>query len=205
LALMATLDWERACWRDQYRSVVGIDEAGRGALAGPIVAGAVVLPCITRLTAQYREINDSKLLAEQTRDRLADVIKSVAISWAVGWVTAPEIDEIGISRANRLCMERALEQLTCDPDFALIDAITCEIGIPQVGLIDGDALSISIAAASILAKTERDRYMRTLHEQDARYHFDRHVGYGTELHLAALRQHGPCEMHRMTFHGVLAD
>jgi ribonuclease HII len=202
---VANLDWERSCWRDGYRVIAGIDEAGRGALAGPIVAAAVVLPPGLRLTHRIREINDSKQLPEAKRDRLAELIRQVAVSWAVGYSTADEIDELGISRANRLCMERAVERLTCVPEFALLDAITCEMTVPQVGLIDGDAISLSVAAASILAKTERDRFMRQMHEQDARYQFDRHVGYGTPIHLQALRIHGPCSMHRLTFRGVLPE
>jgi ribonuclease HII len=202
---VANLDWERNCWRDDYRTVVGLDEAGRGALAGPVVAAAVVLRPDVRLTARVREINDSKLLPESKRNTVAAYIRSVAVSWSVGHVSAGEIDDLGISRANRLCMERAIDLLGCAPDFALIDAITCEFKFPQIGLIDGDVISVSIAAASILAKTERDAYMRRLHEEDQRYAFDRHVGYGTELHLAALRKHGPCGSHRLTFRGVLEE
>jgi ribonuclease HII len=202
---VANLDWERACWRDDYRVVAGIDEAGRGALAGPIVAAAVVMPPGLRLTARTREINDSKQLSEAKRDRLAGLIRSLALGWSIGLATAVEIDDLGISRANRLCMERAVAGLGCEPDFALLDAFTCDLSIPQIGLIDGDAISISIAAASILAKTERDRIMRQAHEQDCRYHFDRHVGYGTSTHLDALRTHGPCHLHRLTFRGVLPE
>lgn len=202
---MANLYWERACWRDDYRLVVGIDEAGRGALAGPIVAAAVIMPPNLRLTAQIREINDSKQLPEQKRERLAVLIRSVAVTCATGQATAQEIDELGIARANRVCMERAVEKLDCVPDFALIDALTCEFDLPQIGLIDGDAISVSIAAASIIAKTERDRFMRELHSRDNRYRFDRHVGYGTALHLTALRTYGPCAVHRLSFRGVLSD
>jgi ribonuclease HII len=202
---LANLNWERTCWRDDYRLVVGIDEAGRGALAGPIVAAAVIMPPTLRLTAQIREINDSKQLPEQKRERLAVLIRSVAVTCATGQATAQEIDELGIARANRICMERAVEKLDFVPDFALIDALTCEFDLPQIGLIDGDAISVSIAAASILAKTERDRFMRELHSRDDRYRFDRHVGYGTALHLTALRTYGPCTVHRLSFHGVLPD
>jgi ribonuclease HII len=202
---LANLNWERTCWRDDYRLVVGIDEAGRGALAGPIVAAAVIMPPTLRLTAQIREINDSKQLPEQKRERLAVLIRSVAVTCATGQATAQEIDELGIARANRVCMERAVEKLDFVPDFALIDALTCEFDLPQIGLIDGDAISVSIAAASILAKTERDRFMRELHSRDDRYRFDRHVGYGTALHLTALRTYGPCTVHRLSFHGVLPD
>ena len=202
---MANLDWERSCWRDGYHVIAGIDEAGRGALAGPIVAAAVVLPPGLRLSPRIREINDSKLLPESKRDRLAELIRQMAVAWAVGYATAAEIDELGISRANRLCMERAVERLNCVPEFALLDAITCEMPMPQVGLIDGDAISISVAAASILAKTERDRFMRQMHQLDERYQFDRHVGYGTPIHLEALRAHGPCALHRLTYRGVLPE
>lgn len=202
---MANLDWERRCWRDDFRHVVGIDEAGRGALAGPIVAAAVILPCRTRLTARIREINDSKLLSEPKRIRLAELIRSVAVSCAVGYASPREIDLLGIARANRLCMERAVGGLNRTPDFALIDALTCDLDIPQVGLIDGDAISVSVAAASILAKTERDRFMRELHLRDDRYDFDHHVGYGTKRHLAAIRAHGPCAAHRLSFRGVLPE
>jgi ribonuclease HII len=202
---LTNLNWERACWRDDYRLVVGIDEVGRGALAGPIVAAAVIMPPTLRLTAQIREINDSKQLPEQKRERLAVLIRSVAVTCATGQATAQEIDELGITRANRVCMERAVEKLDFVPDFALIDALTCEFDLPQIGLIDGDAISVSIAAASILAKTERDRFMRELHSRDDRYRFDRHVGYGTALHLTALRIYGPCAVHRLSFHGVLPD
>jgi ribonuclease HII len=202
---LTNLNWERACWRDDYRLVVGIDEVGRGALAGPIVAAAVIMPPTLRLTAQIREINDSKQLPEQKRERLAVLIRSVAVTCATGQATAQEIDELGIARANRICMERAVEKLDFVPDFALIDALTCEFDLPQIGLIDGDAISVSIAAASILAKTERDRFMRELHSRDDRYRFDRHVGYGTALHLTALRTYGPCAVHRLSFHGVLPD
>ena len=165
---MPNLEWERTCWRDDYRFVVGVDEAGRGALAGPITAAAVILPPNLRMSARLRAINDSKLLTESRRDQLAVMIKSVCISWSVGSASAAEIDDLGLARANRLCMERALDDLGCYPDFALIDALTCEVDIPQIGLIDGDARSVSIAAASILAKTERDRYMRALHDRDDR-------------------------------------
>jgi ribonuclease HII len=202
---VANLNWERTCWKDDYLVVAGIDEAGRGALAGPIVAAAVVLPPGLRLGGSIREITDSKLLTEPKRDRLAAVVRAIAIDWAIGQVSAAEIDELGISCANRLCMERAFAGLSCEPDFLLLDAFTCDLPLPQVGLIDGDAISLSVAAASILAKTERDRFMRQLHERDNRYFFDRHVGYGTTIHLKALRAHGPCAMHRLSFRGVLPE
>ena len=202
---MPDLHWERRCWTDGYRAVAGVDEAGRGALAGPIVAAAVIFASGTRLTSKLAAIDDSKVLSAAIRDRLATLIRKDAVAWAIGAVSASEIDRLGLSRANRLAMEVALDRLALPPDFVLLDAITCEISTPQSGLIHGDAISTSIAAASILAKTERDRIMHVAHDDDTRYHFDRHVGYGTALHLEALRMHGPCSLHRRSFRGVLDD
>ena len=201
---MAHLDWERSCWQDGYQFVAGVDEAGRGALAGPVCAAAVVLPCDAELPDVALLINDSKQLSERKRTEMAEIVRDIALCWGVAYVDAHVIDEIGISRANRLAMEMAVALLTFQPDIVLLDALTCDIGAPQIGLIDGDAISLSIAAASILAKTERDLLMRNHHRIDHRYHFDRHVGYGTTLHLAALREHGPSAMHRKTFRGVLS-
>jgi ribonuclease HII len=200
---MPDLQWENQCWEDGYRVVAGVDEAGRGALAGPIVAAAVVFPRNMVLTADLGLIDDSKVLSAKRREMLARLIRASAQSWAVGSVEACAIDEIGIARANRLAMELAIAGLRKSPTFVLLDAITCEGSWPQAGLIDGDAISLSIAAASILAKTERDRIMHAAHFTYARYGFLRHVGYGTEIHLAALRDHGPCDLHRRTFRGVL--
>jgi ribonuclease HII len=202
---MADLRWERRCWSDGYQAVAGIDEAGRGALAGPIVAAAVVFPPGTSRRGALKGINDSKLLSAAQRAVAADAIRTFAACWSVAAVEADVIDEIGIARANRMAMELAVEGLGTDIEFALLDALTCELSVPQLGLIDGDALSLSIAAASILAKTERDRMMHELHTIHHCYGFDRHVGYGTTFHLEALRVHGPCEIHRRTFRGVLAD
>jgi ribonuclease HII len=202
---MADLRWERRCWNDGYQAVAGVDEAGRGALAGPIVAAAVVFPPGTSRRGALRDINDSKLLTPSQRTSAAGTIRRLAICWSVAAVDARTIDEIGIARANRMAMELAVEDLGTFIEFVLLDALTCELPIPQLGLIDGDALSLSIAAASILAKTERDRMMHELHAIHGCYGFDRHVGYGTPLHLEALRLHGPCDAHRRTFRGVLAD
>lgn len=202
---MADLYWERRCWSDHYQIVAGVDEAGRGALAGPIVAAAVVLKPGSRLVGELTRINDAKTLSAATRERLDIYVRQRALAWAICEASALEIDTLGINRANRLCMERALEALEVHPEIVLIDAITCESPIPQIGLIDGDALSVSIAAASILAKTARDRTMHQLHHVHDRYGFHRHVGYGTPVHLVALQEHGPCEHHRLTFRGVLQD
>ena len=202
---MADLRWERRCWSDGYHAVAGIDEAGRGALAGPIVAAAVVFPAGTTRHGALKGVNDSKLLSPIQRSTAAEAIRSFAACWSVAAVDADVIDEIGIARANRLAMELAVEGLGREIEFALIDALTCELHVPQLGLIDGDALSLSIAAASILAKTERDKVMHDLHTVHGCYGFDRHVGYGTAQHLEALRAHGPCQIHRRTFRGVIQD
>jgi len=202
---LADLSWERRCWNDGYRVVAGIDEAGRGALAGPIVAAAVVFPAHTARRGALKSIDDSKVLSRKQRSAAAVTIFRSAMCWAVASIDATTIDEIGIARANRLAMEQAIRQLSADVEFALIDALICDLSMPQVGLIDGDALSLSIAAASILAKTERDRMMMDVHHLHGAYGFDRHVGYGTAVHLHALRVHGPCDLHRRTFRGVLPD
>ncbi|MDQ2683320.1 MAG: ribonuclease HII [Chloroflexota bacterium] len=199
---MADLFWERACWKDGYSCVAGIDEAGRGALAGPIVAAAVILKPGTRLAKRLSEIDDSKRLPADVRNRLATYIRATALAWSVAEVSAAEIDTVGMARANRLCIERTIERLGTAAEILLIDALTCEAELPQIGLIDGDALSTSIAAASILAKTARDELMHQLHSEFTQYGFDRHVGYGTAYHLDALRQHGPCSHHRLSFAGV---
>jgi ribonuclease HII len=158
---MADLRWERHCWNDGYQAVAGIDEAGRGALAGPIVAAAVVFPAGTTRRGALKGIDDSKLLSASQRTVAADAVRSFAKCWSVAAVGADAIDEIGLARANRLAMELAVEGLGTDIEFALLDALTCELPVPQLGLINGDALSLSIAAASILAKTERDRMMHS--------------------------------------------
>jgi ribonuclease HII len=165
----------------------------------------VVFPANTIRRGSLKAIDDSKRLTAGQREVAEMTIRKTAACWGIGTVDAETIDEIGISRSNRLAMELAVNALQVEIDFALLDALTCELTAPQLGLIDGDALSLSIAAASILAKTERDRTMRHLHESHRQYGFDRHVGYGTSVHLRALRMFGPCAIHRRTFRGVLPE
>jgi ribonuclease HII len=179
------------------RLVCGIDEAGRGPLAGPVYAAAVVFDPRRRLP---RGIRDSKLLAPSERERLAIVIRDVAVGWAVGFATVEEIDSMNILRASLLAMRRAVQSLPLIPDEALIDGQHCPpLGCPSRAIVDGDAKVRVIAAASILAKTERDAEMCRLHVLFPQYGFDRHKGYATEEHLEALRRHGPCEVYRRTF------
>lgn len=197
-----TLEYEETFWRHGFSLVAGVDEVGRGALAGPLVAAAVVLPGEwggDRLIGELDGVNDSKLLDATTRAALDQRVRLVARYFAFGIVEAPELDLVGVSAANRLAMERAVDGLGIDVHAMLLDARVIEHTAPQVGLIKGDRRSLSIAAAAILAKVARDCMMIDHHDRDDRYAFDRHKGYGTAAHLAALRRYGPCHLHRRTF------
>jgi ribonuclease HII len=199
------LAWETGLRQAGYRTVVGIDEVGRGALAGPIVAAAVILPPeVGRAPGPWGDIADSKTLTASRRETLAAWITEQAACCAVAAIEAPVIDEIGIGPANRMVMERALAEIerSCDVDFLLLDAVTIDHGAPQSGIIDGDALSLSIAAASIVAKVHRDAIMTELADTWAPYGWDRNKGYGVPRHLEALRECGPCEQHRFSFRPV---
>ncbi len=193
------LSFERAARSSGYRCIAGLDEAGRGPLAGPVVAAAVVLPGGLLIPG----LTDSKQVEESERERLYDIIVGQAVSHGVGVVDAQTIDDVNIYQATIIAMERAIETLAPYPDYLLLDAITLpRIAIPQKPLIKGDCRSHSIAAASILAKVTRDRLMVALHEKYPQYHFRKHKGYGTKEHLALLQKHGPCEAHRKTFQPV---
>lgn len=181
---------------DASAYICGIDEAGRGPLAGPVVAGAVILP----KDCQIFYLNDSKKLSEKKRELLYDEIQEKAISWAVGVVGPERIDEINILQATYEAMRQAISKLTVLPDILLNDAVTIpDIAINQVPIIKGDAKSVSIAAASILAKVTRDRMMKEYDEVYPEYGFGKHKGYGTAAHIQALRQFGPCPIHRRSF------
>lgn len=182
-----------------FRFVAGIDEAGRGPLAGPVVAAAVILPPGQLI----KEVNDSKKLSPDKRERLFDVIMDQAISIGIG-IGSPElIDRINILQATRYAMLEAVLQLTPIPDFILIDGIsTIDSRISQKTVIKGDSLSLSIAAASIIAKVTRDRLMRELDVLYPEYGFAKHKGYGSAFHMQAIRCHGPSPVHRLTFGGV---
>lgn len=188
-----------------YRAIVGLDEVGRGALAGPIVAAAVVLPDeMTLDDLPWREVADSKTLTARKREELARAILDGATACAVALLDAPIIDEIGIGPANRMVMEAALRDIErcCEPDFLLIDALTIDHALPQIGIIDGDARSLSVAAASIVAKVHRDAIMTSLSGAWPGYGWERNKGYGVAAHLDALRCDGPCEHHRYSFRPV---
>ena len=180
--------------------IAGIDEAGRGALAGPVVAAAVVLPEKFR----HRRLNDSKQLAPELREEIyIDLISNVEIAWAVGVVDHMEIDRINILRAAHRAMRVAVEGLTVSPDHVLIDGLpVVPFPFPQTAVIDGDCISLSVAAASVIAKVTRDRMMRDFCAQFPQYSFSQHKGYGTELHLLKLHEFGPCPIHRRSFEPV---
>ncbi|MDL1897037.1 ribonuclease HII [Anaerolineae bacterium CFX7] len=205
--IFPTLEYERAFWRDGFVGVAGLDEAGRGALAGPVVAAAVILPVMAddawrqdELLRVLARANDSKQLAEKTRKELFEPLCTSARAFAIGAAAADEIDALNILRASQLAMTRALAQLTPPPDALLLDAMTLpEIELPQQGIIHGDARALSIAVASILAKETRDRLMRAFDAQYPHYGFAKHKGYGTRAHLAALKKFGPCALHRLSY------
>lgn len=185
-------------YEDRYPDMVicGIDEAGRGPLAGPVVAGAVILP----KDCQILYLNDSKKLSEKKRELLFDEIREKAVSYGVGVVGPGRIDEINILQATYEAMRQAIEQLKVKPQILLNDAVTIPmVDVTQVPIVKGDAKSVSVAAASILAKVTRDRMMTEYDALFPEYGFGKHKGYGTAAHIQALKDHGPCPIHRKTF------
>lgn len=189
--------YEEDCFNRGIELVAGIDEAGRGPLAGPVVAAAVILP----KHALIEGVNDSKKISEKKREKLYDDIINAAIAWGVGIVDNNVIDEINILNATRMAMHNAIEALKVKPEYILIDAEkkVDTNGIPFMPIIKGDALSISIAAASIVAKVTRDRMMREYDELFPMYGFEKHKGYGTKMHTEAIKEHGMCMIHRKSF------
>ena len=194
-----TEDFEQEARRCGYRQIAGIDEAGRGPLAGPVVAAAVILPVRCRLPG----VDDSKQLSESDRERLYSVILGKAVGVGIGSAGSSEIDSLNILEATRLAMRRAVENLVPAPDYLLIDALPLPgVSVPARPIIKGDRLSVSIAAASIIAKVTRDRLMVAYHEAFPEYNFLKHKGYGTAEHLERLARFGPCAIHRQTFDPV---
>lgn len=193
------LVFEKQAMLDGYKIIAGVDEAGRGPLAGPVVSAAVILP----ENFDIRGINDSKKLSEKKRAALFPKIQSQAIAFGIGIADHGEIDRINILQASLLSMKRAVDDLGLIPDYLLIDGkFTIDSNIDQRPVIKGDALSLSIAAASILAKVTRDRIMTDLDLQYPEYEFKRHKGYPTKAHKQAILAHGPCPIHRKSFKGV---
>lgn len=180
-----------------FKFVCGVDEAGRGPLAGPVCAAAVILPENTVIEG----LNDSKKLSEKKREILFDVIKEKAVAWSVAFASVEEIEKFNILNATFIAMNRAIEGLSTKADFALIDGnrIPKDIKIPCETVVKGDSKSMSIAAASVLAKVTRDRLMLELDEKYPLYEFKKHKGYGTALHMDLIRKYGPSECHRPSF------
>ena len=179
-----------------YTAVCGVDEAGRGPLAGPVCAAAVILPAGRVIEG----VNDSKKLSEKKREELFPVICEKALAYGIGWADEREIDEINILQATYRAMKRAVESLPLTADYALIDGNRMPpLAIPGTTIVKGDALSMSIAAASILAKVSRDRVMVQFSREYPQYGFEQHKGYGTAAHVQALREYGPCPLHRQSF------
>ena len=199
------LAFERIARGSGYCRIAGLDEAGRGPLAEPVVAAAVILPEDLLIPG----VTDSKQVPEAERERLYEVIVKDAVAYGVGIADERTIEEVNILQATIIAMERALACIAPPPDYLLLDAITLpRVAIPQKPLVKGDIRSHSIAAASILAKVTRDRLMQKLHEEYPQYNFQRHKGYGTKEHCELIRRYGPCKAHRRTFApiaGIIKD
>ncbi len=195
---------EMALRAQGYRFIAGLDEAGRGSWAGPVVAGAVILPLgVPSLADDLKGVRDSKQLTPRQRELLYEFIKTKALAVGIGLVPAAQIDKLGIVPATRQAMREAIAQLSPTPDFLLIDFLSLPtLLIPQKSIANGDSFSLSIAAASIVAKVSRDRMMVELDKRFPGYGFARHKGYGTPQHRAALRRLGPSPIHRLSFRPI---
>lgn len=193
--MQALWQHEQRLYKTGYTMIAGIDEVGRGPLAGPVVAACVILP----KEAELPGLNDSKQVPAQERTILAGIIKKKAIAWGIGVVDHQDIDQINILQATKKAMLEAVRKMVYQPDYLLIDALKLPVDIPQEALIHGDSLSASIAAASIVAKTYRDSLMEMMDVLYPEYGFKEHKGYGTALHVEALARYGPCPIHRRSF------
>jgi ribonuclease HII len=190
------LKFERSFFKNGFQLVAGVDEVGRGCLAGPVVAAA----CILDMDNIPVGIRDSKELSQKRRNELSTMIKNSSLAYAISTVTSKKIDQIGILPATKLAMRQAITKLLPRPDFILIDAVNISLpNTPQLAILHGDQTSISIAAASIIAKVYRDQLMQKAHQKYPEYAFDKNVGYGTRQHISALHQLGPSPLHRTTF------
>ena len=194
---MPDYEFEKAAVNSGFSCICGVDEAGRGPLAGPVCAAAVILPA----GAVIEGLDDSKKLTEKKRERLYDIIKQTAVAYSVAYGTLEEIETVNILEATYLAMNRAIEGLNVKPDFALIDGnrVPRGIKIPCETIVKGDSKSMSVAAASVLAKVTRDRLMLEYDKKYPEYNFKKHKGYGTKEHTELIKQYGPCEIHRPSF------
>ena len=183
--------------KEDVKYICGIDEAGRGPLAGPVVVASVIMP----KDSMIEGVNDSKKVSEKKREKLYEEITNTAIAWGVGIIDQREIDEINILNATKKGLTNSLKELEIKPDLILVDALTNidTLGIPYRSIIKGDDKSYSIAAASIIAKVTRDRIMRQWDELYPEYCFEKHKGYGTKMHIDAIKKYGPCPLHRKSF------
>jgi ribonuclease HII len=194
------LSFENKLWSEGKWLVAGIDEAGRGALAGPVVAGAVILPPDNSVAAQLQGVRDSKQMTPAQREEWAARIQAVALAWGVGYASHLEVDALGIVPATLLAVGRAMDSLAINPQHLLLDFLHLPGAVlPQTSLVKGDARSLSIAAASILAKTSRDHWLESLDEVYPGYGFRTHKGYGTKAHRLAIERLGMCAIHRRSF------
>lgn len=189
------LVYENQAIEKGYKYIAGVDEVGRGPLAGPVYAAAVILD----LSKPIYEIKDSKKLSEKKRQEISSKIKETALAYSIAFATAEEIDKYNILNATKLAMKRAIETLSIKPDILLIDAVDLDVDIDRFPIVKGDDLSVSIGAASIIAKVERDTYMDNISEKYPFYSFEKNKGYGTKEHIEALKNYGPCEIHRRSF------
>ena len=194
---MPDYEFEKAAVNSGFSCICGVDEAGRGPLAGPVCAAAVILPA----GAVIEGLDDSKKLTEKKRERLYDIIKQTAVAYSVAYGTLEEIETVNILEATYLAMNRAIEGLNVKPDFAVIDGnrVPRGIKIPCETIVKGDSKSMSVAAASVLAKVTRDRLMLEYDKKYPEYNFKKHKGYGTKEHTELIKQYGPCEIHRLSF------
>lgn len=193
---MDKLFYERKLYEDGYRYICGVDEVGRGPLAGPVVCAAVIMP----LNELIDGVDDSKKLTAKRREKLDILIRERAIAYAICRVEPQVIDEINILQATRLCMKNAVEKLSVKPDFVLTDGnMALDISIPQQSVIGGDAASYSIGAASVIAKVNRDALMDEYAKEYPFYAFEKNKGYGTTAHISAIKEHGLCPIHRRSF------
>ncbi len=194
------LSFEHSLWNEEILLVAGVDEAGRGSLAGPVSAGAVILPPLDEIQKTLSGVQDSKQLSAAERAKQRILIESTSKAWAVGFADNAEIDQVGIVGATQLAIQRAVDQLIIKPQHLLVDYLVLPNNpLPQTRLVKGDARSLSIAAASILAKTHRDEWMTSVAKQYPEYNFEANKGYGTADHLKALETYGHSALHRMTF------
>lgn len=197
---MNWLEYEQNAYNNGFSAVCGVDEAGRGPLAGPVCAAAVILPKDTIIEG----VNDSKKLSEKKREALFEVIKREAVSYSIAYASVEEIEELNILNATMLAMKRAVEGLNIKADYAMIDGNRQpDLNIKSEAVVKGDAKSMSIACASILAKVSRDRLLYEYAKEYPQYSFEKHKGYGTKVHVEALKEYGPCPYHRMSFLGKI--